>query len=886
MKIGKVHPNDQVIRVASNPCSNPDWDLPGFMKRLPFVAKTKSLSSWLVLFVLAVATGAGTITLYEEFVQNKELKAFAESSKQQKMAFDNQTVDSQVMGGAVLAGLLNDAIKKVALGDLPPDAPEVLEILQAIVHEYNAGNALVADKKGVMVAYWAGPGKPSGTGKDIGFRPYFQQAMKGSSLVYPAVGTTTGERAFYFAAPIYRGHIHHSEIVGVLAISIKPDTLDRLLLSQTGHKILLSPQGVVFGADTHDFLFRVAHAITATTQAELNQFKQFGNLFNDRAPQPLEMDLSTDQARIQGKNYAVSKVPVSWNDPLGIWTLVLLEDMEHWFPQRRKIEIFILLSLFAFLSYGTLFIALTNYFAKKNETIARLYVQKELANKTELLEIVIANLQQGLIAYDGQLRLILCNKKFRDIMGIPESLTDPGCTFPDLVRFQAHQGELGPGDPERLYQHYKAIIADRSHHQLERIRPNGTIVEIQGGGLPGGGFVSTYTDITVRKKAEQEIQILSSAVEQSPISIVITDPDATIEYVNPSFVHVSGYSSSEAIGQNPKILKSGNMPPEIFQSMWETIKKGLPWKGELLNRKKNGEHYWEATTISPICDDNGRIIHYVANKEDITQRKMAEEKLRDALKHISSSIHYASRIQQSILVPDWLFQAEIPEHFILWEPRDVVGGDMYWYRPWVNGSLLLLGDCTGHGVPGAFMTLIANGALDQALMETPPGDTAVLLQRIHQLIQVSMGQDQKEGDSNDGLELGACFLNFEQQKLTYSGARFSLFVADDDGVREIKGDKSGIGYRGIPRHVRFTPHHLELRPDRYYYMMSDGLIDQVGSKVRCGFGKRRFMDLIQSLRSTPIQEHGDRIKQALLDHQGEQSRRDDVTVIGFRGVAP
>ncbi len=856
------------------------------MKIFNLSARTKSLSSWVIVFILAIVTGAGTLAAYEEFVQAKEFKDFVESARQQKIAFDNQTINSQVMGGAVLAGLLNDAIKKVASGELNPDAPEALEVLQAIVHEYNAGNALIANNKGVMVAYWAGPGKPSGTGKDISFRPYFKQAIKGSSLVYPAVGTTTGERAFYFAAPIYAQHIHHSEVVGVLAISIKPDALDRLLQAQSGHKILLSPQGVVFGANVPDYLFRVARAITPTTQAELNQFMQFGNLFTTQAPLPLDLEIIGDQARFQGKMYAMAKVPISWDDPLGIWTLLLLEDQDNWLPQRRKVELFVLFSLLSFILYGALFVALTNFSAKKNETLARLYVQKELASKTLLLEIVIANLQQGLIAYDSQLRLILCNNKFRDMMGIPDFLTYPGSTFQDLIRFQAQQGEFGPCDPDTMYQHFKATIADSSHHQLERIRPNGTILEIQGGGLPEGGFVSTCTDITARKKAEQEIRTLSSVVEQSPISIVITDPDAHIEYVNPAFTRISGYATEDVIGQNPRILKSGSTSKEIFQTLWETIKNGLSWKGELLNRKKNGDMYWESTTISPICDDNGQIVHYVANKEDITQRKVAEEKLKEALNHISSSIQYASRIQHSILVPDWLLQAEIPEHFVIWEPRDIVGGDMYWYRPWVSGSLLLLGDCTGHGVPGAFMTLIANGALDQALLESPPGDTAILLQRIHQLIQVSMGQDQKGGDSNDGLELGACFLNFDQHAVTFSGARFSLFVADGTSIREIKGDKSGIGYRGIQRNVRFTTHHLELRPDWCYYMTSDGLIDQVGSKSRCGFGKRRFMELLQSLYSTPIRDHGDRIKQALLEHQGEQSRRDDVTVLGFRGVSP
>ncbi|NGZ27155.1 MAG: transporter substrate-binding domain-containing protein, partial [Magnetococcales bacterium] len=224
------------------------------------------------------------------------------------------------------------------------------------------------------------------------------------------------------------------------------------------------------------------------------------------------------------------------------------------------------------------------------------------------------------------------------------------------------------------------------------------------------GTVVIFQDITERLKSEQRIRILSSAVEQSPVSIIITDPEARIEYVNPAFTRNSGYRPHEVLGQNPRLLKSGKMDDQVYQHLWETLLKGETWEGELLNRKKNGELYWESTTISPLLDQDKRVKHYLANKEDITLRKAAEEQLQKALNLISSSIQYASRIQRSILTPTDKLAETLPEHFVLWEPRDVVGGDMYWYRPWISGTLLLLGDCTGHGVPGAFITLIANGA--------------------------------------------------------------------------------------------------------------------------------------------------------------------------------
>jgi PAS domain S-box-containing protein len=129
---------------------------------------------------------------------------------------------------------------------------------------------------------------------------------------------------------------------------------------------------------------------------------------------------------------------------------------------------------------------------------------------------------------------------------------------------------------------------------------------------------------------EEKLRQLSRAVEQSPASIVITNPAGDIEYVNPSFVEVTGYTLAEVLGKNPRVLKSGEKSPEAYRELWQTITAGKEWRGEFHNRKKNGELYWESASISPIRDPAGRITHYVAVKEDITARKQTEAE-RDQL---------------------------------------------------------------------------------------------------------------------------------------------------------------------------------------------------------------------------------------------------------------
>lgn len=147
-----------------------------------------------------------------------------------------------------------------------------------------------------------------------------------------------------------------------------------------------------------------------------------------------------------------------------------------------------------------------------------------------------------------------------------------------------------------------------------------------------------WRDITKRKQDEEALRKLSSAVEQSHNTIVITDLRAKIEFVNPAFTKVTGYTFEEAIGKNPNILKSGAQPALFYQTMWDTLKQGKVWQGEMLNRRKDGSEYWEFTTISPVFDESGQATHYVAIKEDITERKEAQTQLQESERQLSTLI--------------------------------------------------------------------------------------------------------------------------------------------------------------------------------------------------------------------------------------------------------
>ena len=159
------------------------------------------------------------------------------------------------------------------------------------------------------------------------------------------------------------------------------------------------------------------------------------------------------------------------------------------------------------------------------------------------------------------------------------------------------------------------------------------------------GYRGVDKDITEKKKIEESIRQLSRAVEQSPVTIVITDTDAKIEYANPKFSQITGYTMDEARGQNPRILKAGDLPEEHYRLLWETITTGHEWKGELHNKKKNGELFWESASISPIKDASGKTTHYLAVKEDITDKK----KLEKALHESQEALLRASKVKDEFL---------------------------------------------------------------------------------------------------------------------------------------------------------------------------------------------------------------------------------------------
>jgi PAS domain S-box-containing protein len=236
-------------------------------------------------------------------------------------------------------------------------------------------------------------------------------------------------------------------------------------------------------------------------------------------------------------------------------------------------------------------------------------------------DLLVENMDDGVIVLDRNNRVVDINRAGQRLIG---STTSP---------IGQHAEKVFAPWPE-LIERYQSLEQAQAELRLDpRISAEPLYVELRISPLRDRrgrlvGRLLTLRDVTRRRHSEARLRQLSRAVEQSPASIMITDPEGRIEYVNPKFTQLTGYEPSEVIGRYSNILKSGETPPEEYARLWQTIVAGGQWSGEFHNRKKNGELYWELAVISPIIDGQGRTTHFLAVKEDITERKLAEAQER------------------------------------------------------------------------------------------------------------------------------------------------------------------------------------------------------------------------------------------------------------------
>ncbi|HEC43015.1 MAG TPA: transporter substrate-binding domain-containing protein [Bacteroides sp.] len=273
----------------------------------------------------------------------------------------------------------------------------------------------------------------------------------------------------------------------------------------------------------------------------------------------------------------------------------------------------------------------------------------------------------------------------------------------------------------------------------------------------------------------------------------------------------------------------------------------------------------------------------VANIEIEAQRDLAtmqRDKISHQKKEIEDSIYYAQRIQQSLLPSKEFLDQLLPEHFIYFKPRDIVSGDFYWSN-FIRGKLIITAaDCTGHGVPGAFMSMLGIAFLNDIVNKQEQIDASIILDQLRNEIIQALGQRGAESESKDGMDMALCIIDRENKTLQFAGANNPLYHIRKKELMETKGDKMPVSiHETMPS---FTSHTIELEEGDALYIFSDGYPDQFGGPREKKFMYKSFKNLLTDISDKSMQDQADILEKTMADWQGILEQIDDMVIIGIR----
>lgn len=332
-----------------------------------------------------------------------------------------------------------------------------------------------------------------------------------------------------------------------------------------------------------------------------------------------------------------------------------------------------------------------------------------------------------------------------------------------------------------------------------------------------------------------------------------------------------------------------------MQTRFETEKKEK--ENEILKKENEIQELAGAKKDVLVASFLGGIILMIAVAIAIYSRyrsKMASnEKLRakntlirKQNKNIIDSINYARRIQSAILPEDSDMENILTEHFVFYRPRNIVSGDFYWFSHLKGKTIVAAADCTGHGVPGAFMSMIGNTLLNQIVNEKGCTQPSTILEQLHLGVVKSLGQDDDPKGAQDGMEMGVCCIDYEKEKLEFAGAKNPLYAVYDNELEIIKADKKPIGGRPIFDEVdserSFTNKVLPLKKGMSIYMFSDGYADQKGGPKGKKFFYKPFQNLLVENQALSMKQQSQVLENNILDWMGESEQLDDMLVVGVK----
>jgi len=590
--------------------------------------------SFLFALVFALLISWLSIYLVEMNLQHDRRDLLARETNRYAMELMSQTAKSNVMGGVNLIGVVSAAIKPVARSEKAYDKAEVEEVLAAAAQEVKSDKTFIVDRNGIIVVDFT-RGVKSSEGRNVSFRTYFKQAMAGKPNVFAAVGTNTGERGIYITAPIRSGRTLQSPPIGALTVKIDIETVDKLLDSWKGPALLLSPQGVVFAANNREWLFKVRQGLSEDDQLAIKRGKQFGASFDKADFEALKFDLIGKTTLVSERLHAVERASLSWNDPQGEWTLVLMTDMSRLLSGGPLLTVAISSGMLAFVIAFLFFGYLINRKERKSHELAL------IANERKMRRI-LETANEGFGVVDNNYVVVEVNEAMCQIVGRPRE---------ELLGRKIN--DFADEENRSILEEQIALRnrGESGSYEISVARPGGERVLclfnvsplFDENGVKTGAF-GMCSDMTSRKLMEAELRasetknrlILNSVGE----GIFCVDMQQHVTFFNDACSLLLGYGAEEINGRDIHGLihhsyADGTDYPAENSPILQTCISGRKQivNGEMFWRK-DGTCFQSEYSVTPISDRSGETAGAVVVFRDITERKKSEEELNRRMEEL------------------------------------------------------------------------------------------------------------------------------------------------------------------------------------------------------------------------------------------------------------
>lgn len=399
------------------------------------------------------------------------------------------------------------------------------------------------------------------------------------------------------------------------------------------------------------------------------------------------------------------------------------------------------------------------------------------------------------------------------------------------------------------------------------------------------GLVLNMRDITERKAVEREQRLrgqMQALSENSPDLITRITKEGTVFYINPTIESYTGNSKEDYLQKNIDELDLN----EQTLSAWKKIVSEAISKNDKINQEMDfssviGDRVMQVNAI-PEYNEQEQLESVLLVSHDITERKIIELEIYQKNRKITESINYAKRIQDSI-IPDMRRIQESLEHsFVLFKPRDVVSGDFPWFLQKDDDIYIAAVDCTGHGVPGALMSLIGFFLLNNIVNTKNARSSGEILDYLDADVTETLGQGENDNAAKDGMDISLCRINKNKKQIEYAGAHRPLYYMSEDRLIEIKGNKFPIGGAQYKNRGRFTNTIINYQEGESVYLFSDGFPDQFGGAKNKKFSPRRIRDMIRDNENLTPVELGRLMDKEFENWRGSNKQTDDVLMIGIK----